>query len=276
MAASRRESKKPTGGRTHSRSNEIVSILLLALGLLLLLCLFSYNPNDPSWNADSSFPRQNLIGYAGAVVADIFLQSFGLIAYVIPLLVGLIAWQCFRSVSLRVPLTSALAFILFVVTLAGLLALTDYKFLDASVKLGGMTGDFVAWLFVFWLSKIGTAILLSALAIAAFIYITNFSLTVVFADLRHYLENIVGWLRREKAADSAAVAKCDKGTPVEDLSAAENKHAKKLRDEAKNGDTGKKVGIAGIFQRLSQPPPTAEEKAQKPAAVEEIKEEKKN
>ncbi len=276
MATSQRESNRKRPGE-HSRQNEIVSVLLLALGVLLLLCLVTHNPNDPSWNADSSFPRQNLIGYLGSIVADLFLQGIGLIAYVLPALIALIAWQCFKSVSLRISLKSAAAFILFVVSLAGLLALTDYKFLDGSVKLGGMIGDFVEWLFVSWLGKIGTLILLLAVAVASFIYITNFSLTIVFSDVRHYLEMLIGWLRNRSSNDDEALSKGDRGTPVENLYAAENKKAKALRDasaEARVADNGKTLGsaITGFFHRLSEPPKPAGEET--PLKEEKEKDEK--
>jgi DNA segregation ATPase FtsK/SpoIIIE, S-DNA-T family len=278
MATSAKDSRRPRP--QHSRQNEIVSILLLALGLLLLLCLLSYNPNDPSWNSDSSFPTQNLIGYGGAVTADFFLQRFGLIAYMLPLLIGLIAWQCFKSLSLRVPIWSAAAFALLVISLAGVLALTDYKFLDGSVKLGGMVGDLVSWLFVAWLSKIGTFILLAAVAIASLIYITNYSLTAVFSDVRHYAEMFVGWIRNHPALEAEALSKGDKGTPVENLYADENKNAKKLREKARDEPgAGKKLGaaISGLINKLGEPPKSKgnEEVAGNQEVKEEAPEEKK-
>jgi S-DNA-T family DNA segregation ATPase FtsK/SpoIIIE len=275
MATSQRNSGRPRP--QHSRQNEIVSILLLALGLLLFLCLITYSPTDSSFNADSSFPRQNLIGYLGSVVADLFLQGIGLISYVLPALIALIAWQCFKSVSLRISLKSAAAFILFVVSLAGLLALTDYKFLDGSVKLGGMIGDFVEWMFVSWLGKIGTLILLLAVAVASFIYITNFSLTIVFSDVRHYLEMLIGWMQNRPAVEAEALSKGDKGTPVENLYAAENKKATDLREasaEARKSENGKKLGsaITDFFQRLSEPPKSAGEEKPPEEAPKEVEE----
>ena len=49
----------------NSRLNEIVAIALVALGLLLFLCLFSYNPNDPSWNAAGESAARNWVGTVG-------------------------------------------------------------------------------------------------------------------------------------------------------------------------------------------------------------------
>ena len=69
-----------------SRRNEIVAIALLAVGLLLTLCLVFFNPNDPSWNVSAEGPTRNWIGPVGANVAGVLLQSFGLSAYLLPLL----------------------------------------------------------------------------------------------------------------------------------------------------------------------------------------------
>jgi S-DNA-T family DNA segregation ATPase FtsK/SpoIIIE len=272
MATSQRNSGRPRP--QHSRQNEIVSILLLALGLLLFLCLITYNPNDPSSNAASLEARSNFIGVIGSELAVRFLQTFGLIAYLLPALIVLIAWQCFKSLSLRVSVKSVAAFLLFVFSLVGLIGLTDYKVFDGSVYVGGIVGYFIGWMFVPWITKIGTFILLFAVAIASFIYITNFSLTIVFADVRHYLEMLVGWIRNHPALEAEALSKGDKGTPVENLYAAENTHAKKLRDDAREG--GKKIGaaISGFISKLGEAPKKAGE-AGKVEPIEEAKEEKK-
>ncbi len=65
----------------------------LALGLggvALLVALACYNPLDPSLNTATSRPPTNLAGPAGAMAADLLLQSFG-IAAALPGLVAL-AW----------------------------------------------------------------------------------------------------------------------------------------------------------------------------------------
>src|ERR1044072_7840296 len=264
----------------HSRQNEIVSILLLALGLLLFLCLITYNPNDPSSNAASQEARRTFIGVIGSETAVRFLQTFGLIAYILPALIVLIAWQCFKSLSLRVSVMSVVAFLLFVLSLVGLMGLTDYKVFDSSVYVGGIIGYFIGWLLVPWITKIGAFILLVAVGIASFIYITNFSLTIVFADVRHYAEMLIGWIRNHPALEAEALSKSDQGTPVEALYAAENKHAKKLRDDAKDGGkdgTGKKLGaaISGLITKLGEPPKGKEVKGEAAQEIGEIKEEKK-
>ena len=65
----------------------------LALGLggvALLVALACYNPLDPSFNTATSRHATNLAGPAGAIVADLLLQSFG-IAAALPSM-ALLAW----------------------------------------------------------------------------------------------------------------------------------------------------------------------------------------
>src|SRR5713101_4461166 len=89
----------------NTRANEIVAIALIALGLLLFLCLFSYNPNDPSWNAAGETGAHNWIGAIGANVAAAFFQAIGLAAYLLPFLLLAAAWRRFRSRRINAPLS---------------------------------------------------------------------------------------------------------------------------------------------------------------------------
>jgi S-DNA-T family DNA segregation ATPase FtsK/SpoIIIE len=235
--------------RTHSRRNEIVSIILLAVGVLFFLCLVTFNPNDRSLNTSSSQPTGNLIGALGAVVADATLQTVGLVGFVLPFLMFLIAWQCFKASGLRVSPGGAFGFILFLLTLSGLLSLADFSHaLDGSVQVGGIVGKFVENLFVFWLGKIGTAILLLAGCVIGFLLISNFSLNLVFTDLAHLALSIKAYFSgkemkpsvnkgKERSAPSKAV---DEASPI--------KQSLEERVRAWH------QGTMSYFERFTEPP----------------------
>ena len=72
------------------RAAELAGIVLGVAGLILLLALASYHPGDPSFDTASSVPVRNLVGPAGALVADLLLQGFG-VAGALPGL-ALLAW----------------------------------------------------------------------------------------------------------------------------------------------------------------------------------------
>ena len=70
------------------RLNEVTGFLFLATGILFLLSMASFQPRDPSWDTVAgNIHTNNLIGPVGAHIADVFLQSFGLAAFLFPLLI---------------------------------------------------------------------------------------------------------------------------------------------------------------------------------------------
>ncbi len=64
----------------------------------------SFHPRDPSWDTVAGPARTiNLIGPAGAHIADVFLQSFGLAAFLFPLLIFALGWKWIRSEAVEAP-----------------------------------------------------------------------------------------------------------------------------------------------------------------------------
>jgi len=63
---------------------------LFALAVLGSIALITYSVNDPNFNHATQTPASNLLGTAGAHVADLLLQTIGLAS--ITLLLGLVAW----------------------------------------------------------------------------------------------------------------------------------------------------------------------------------------
>ena len=64
---------------------EISGILISIFGLLLLLSLISYSPEDPNFIFPENTQIKNLLGFKGSYTSDLFFQSIGLIAFLIPL-----------------------------------------------------------------------------------------------------------------------------------------------------------------------------------------------
>ncbi len=59
------------------RGAEMLGLVLGLVGLALLVALVSYNPADPSLSTATARAPTNLAGPAGAITADLLLQSFG-------------------------------------------------------------------------------------------------------------------------------------------------------------------------------------------------------
>src|SRR5213080_4756391 len=104
----------------NSRLNEIIAIALVALALLLGLCLASYNPNDPSWNAAGETGAHNWIGAIGANVSAAMFQAIGLAAYLLSFLLLAAAWRRFRSRRINAPLSRVTGLIVLVLSSSAL------------------------------------------------------------------------------------------------------------------------------------------------------------
>ena len=66
------------------RLAEIFGILISLAGVMLFLALITYSPNDPNFIFPENTKIENLMGFQGSFVSDLFFQSVGLIAYLIP------------------------------------------------------------------------------------------------------------------------------------------------------------------------------------------------
>ena len=66
-----------------NRLIEISGIFLSLLSFLLFVALISYSPEDPNFIFSEGKEIKNLLGFQGSFTSDIFLQSIGLISYLV-------------------------------------------------------------------------------------------------------------------------------------------------------------------------------------------------
>ena len=67
-----------------NRFIEIFGISIVLLGALLLISFISFSPDDPNFIFPENAQIKNFLGYRGSYSADLFFQSFGLTALLIP------------------------------------------------------------------------------------------------------------------------------------------------------------------------------------------------
>jgi S-DNA-T family DNA segregation ATPase FtsK/SpoIIIE len=67
-----------------NRVIEIVGITILIIGILLLVSLITFSPEDPNFIFPKDMEIHNIFGFRGSFMADIFFQSLGVIALLIP------------------------------------------------------------------------------------------------------------------------------------------------------------------------------------------------
>ena len=91
--------------RRQRLTRDIALILIAPLLLYLLVCLVTFSPSDPSWSQSGSVtaPLHNRGGQVGAWLADILLYLTGYVAFLLPVVLGLIAWIALFRADTRNP-----------------------------------------------------------------------------------------------------------------------------------------------------------------------------
>ena len=59
---------------------ELSGVLILILSVFLLISLLSYYPEDPNFIFPQNTKINNILGFRGSVVSDLFFQSIGLVS----------------------------------------------------------------------------------------------------------------------------------------------------------------------------------------------------
>ena len=131
---------------------DIALILIAPLLLYLLVSLVTYSPQDPSWSHAGSVtaPLHNLGGPVGAKLADVLLWLCGYVAFLLPVMLGLIAWIALFGMDVDGdgdadlgPALRLVGIVGFLVSATGLLQLRLGIAPDFSAGSGGILGQLV-------------------------------------------------------------------------------------------------------------------------------------
>ncbi len=194
--------------------NEMVGLLLFAIGLLIILSLVSYSAIDPCFSVSGTGAAiRNTIGIIGAYLSDALLHLFGLSAYLVPFLMfGYALLFTFGQEVTHPHLKKVGGLVVFISAGAffGLGSETTRLF-GESVPSGGMLGGFIARLLVAGFSTAGAYIITLTAMVVALMLLTPFSPLKAFAWLRILYGQLVSHLdilitvyrgRREKAREA--------------------------------------------------------------------------
>ena len=86
------------------RGQEVIGIILMAVGLSLALVLFSYHASDPSLNRVGNIDIENWFGSYGAVIADLLYQFAGYGSWGVIPGVAALGWRYMRHASAARPI----------------------------------------------------------------------------------------------------------------------------------------------------------------------------
>ena len=80
-----------------NRMIEILGTFVAIIGILLLIALVSYSPNDPNFIFPQNTQISNFLGFQGSYISDLFLQSIGIISYLLSVTLVITGINVFRG-----------------------------------------------------------------------------------------------------------------------------------------------------------------------------------
>ncbi len=156
-----------------SKGSRAIGVILLALGIFLAISLLSYSPQDYPNSSNSPNDSLNWAGRTGAYFAYRAFFGVGYAAYLLPVLALVWGWNrlCQRAISHALYRSGTLLSVCFLFCIgAGLPLYSSYT----AFELGGWLGTYSSEVVLIpYAGRIGSAILLVALSIAALMLTTD-------------------------------------------------------------------------------------------------------
>ena len=220
------------------RLNEVTGFLFLAAGILFLLSMASFHRQDPSWDTVAGpVCTGNLVGPVGAHIADVFLQSFGLAAFLFPVLIFALGWKWIRSEAVEAPIIKMLgsaAMVLSACGAAGLLP--DWRLFDHTILPGGAAGFLVADSLRHALNPAGAAVVLATALLISVYLVSTFTLGKLRAWF-HPLLNVFArigenWRRSKERRREDALRKIEERREAAEARALEAQRVQYEQDTA--------------------------------------------
>ena len=64
---------------------EVFGAILALISILLFAALLTYSPQDPNFVFSNNNEINNILGFKGSLISDFFLQSIGLVSFLVSL-----------------------------------------------------------------------------------------------------------------------------------------------------------------------------------------------
>ena len=94
---------------------ELFGVLILILSIFLLISLLSYHPEDPNFIFPQNTEINNMLGFRGSVVSDLFFQSIGLVSILVSITFIITGINIVRTKKLILILQNPFYLILYVI-----------------------------------------------------------------------------------------------------------------------------------------------------------------
>ncbi|MBI3602521.1 MAG: DNA translocase FtsK [Candidatus Omnitrophica bacterium] len=183
--------------------NEIKGIIILALSLILLASLISFNPQDISWyTSRPSLHPHNWIGVFGAYVAGTFFFLLGISTYFLVAIGFFWSWNKFTSREICFNFFKFVSLVLLFVVTSSALALMGPQADAQRFGRGGMVGIIFSNFLQSYFSPLGAFIILFAFGALSLVVTGEFLVSPFFV-----------WLFRLASASTIGVLSKARGLP---------------------------------------------------------------
>jgi DNA segregation ATPase FtsK/SpoIIIE, S-DNA-T family len=176
-----------------ARKNEIVAVVLFAIGLFIFLSIFTFNEYDLSfYTSTPNLVSQNLTGIVGSYISGVMLFLVGKASYVLPLLI--LVWGISRLLQLkpRKIFFKIFGTIFLVTAVSASLSMINYSGRTAAFSRGGLVGSMVSEFLLKYLGTSGAIVFVSATIILSVLIATEFLILPVIAGVLRKIACIPG------------------------------------------------------------------------------------
>ncbi len=184
------------------KTTELIGLACLMSALLLILALYSYSPQDGSWNVSTSSNQYlNYIGRTGAWLADFLFQLFGVASFLIPVVLFSAGFRQLRGLALDYPIIKTCGAVGILITTAAAFAILRPSLADHTAYApGGVVGILVASVLESSFNRYGALILVFFSLLFALVLTTRFSFEALISWLSEQNWNPVASFRESFAA----------------------------------------------------------------------------
>ncbi len=255
-AASRKKlkaEKLPPSPRRQRLVRDIALILIAPLLLYLLASLVTFSPQDPGWSHSGSVtaPLHNVGGRVGAWTADVLLYLCGYVAFLLPIMLGAIAWIALFGMDSDGdgdadfgPALRLVGIVGFLVAATGLLELRVGHAEAFSARAGGILGQLVGKSLYSGFGPVGGNLFLLALLLVSVTLATGLSWFAV-------MDKIGQWVLAFGPTATTLFRKGEKQATQWQQTRA----LREEREEARKVDTELRAKRAPV--KIEPPPPAA-------------------
>ncbi|MDD5634504.1 MAG: DNA translocase FtsK, partial [Candidatus Omnitrophica bacterium] len=232
------------------RKNEIIAVVLFAIGVFFFLSIFSFSDEDLSLYTSAPNPViRNVTGIAGVFLGGGLRFLIGRAAYVIPLLIFIWAFSRLLQVEHKKFYFKFFGTIVLVTAVSASLSMLFGSNRVHAFENGGLVGSVVGDFLLKYLGKIGATVFIIALVMLSLLIATEFLILPILMSLSKFLKKTVVQtkdivvdkiIKTESTEDSEAGAFEGKGK------SSKGEITRKLENIKKQVDAVRKTSLAPL------------------------------